>query len=366
MVHVFSALLPFGSIKCRPFTVWPNQDAYDAIIRLNAAASEAEVQSILAEYPAVAQDIVKDSSGKYRIYSNKDDANVKYTPYTSVNGGEPSPGQEQTLYYNRPSMETLEYRMKVAKIWNDSLFNDNRLDTVNFKIYEDGKLYATVTLDESKAVSGNAARWESEIVISPGIISDTVANGVRLNAGHTYTVEEEGLDYHYEFVAEAITPMLQNGVMVYLPDSDGDQALTATNHMRGSVTITKKLLDETGQEITQNIPEDEFTLTVTLLDKEGHPITGKTDQDDDAIWYKRLDADGNEVGDASVINSGGTITLQGGHSLRLINGPLGTQYLVTEAPGYSRGIHLGLHRIYICRQRAYPAGSAKSKCRWEL
>ncbi len=328
------------------FTVWPNQDAYDAVLKLNESNGDQQaISQILADYADIADQIVKDpETGEYRIYSNGD-ATLKYTQYTSTDGGEPVPGEEQTLYYPRPTMETLQYYMKVAKIWNDSIYPENRLKKVKFEIFEDYEdendtPYQTIILDASSQSETDPNRWEAIIPVSPGIESDQIVDGVRLNEGHLYTVHEslyingrwQLQDYHYEFDPEDVRPILLNGTMGYEGDANGDLALTGMNHVRGSVTITKKLLDESGIEITENLPEDEFTFQITLLSPgpEGTEIIGKTADDEDAIWYNKYDADGSAIGSADVINSGDIFTLKAGESIRLINVPIGVRYRVEE------------------------------------
>ena len=244
--------------------------------------------------------------------------------------------------------------MKVAKVWNDSVFSDKRQTKVKFKIYQDGApfaLYPEVVL-ESKDFPEGASRWEATIPVSPAIQSDTIVPGKKLNNGHEYTVEEYiwdettdpehpqwvkgNADFRYEFDPEKVTPVLLNGEMGYFGDADGDAALTGTNHVRSSVTITKRVLNKDGDELTADTLDEEFTFRITLKDKNGAEIKEKTQDDPDAIWYKRLKSDGTEEETATVINSGDTFTLKAGQSLRLINVPLGVKYKIEEIskPGY--------------------------------
>lgn len=310
------------------FTVWPNQDAYDAIMRLNNG--DATEEEIARDYPEVYANLKKEN-GKYVIYSNSD-AKVSFQKATSENGGEFELGEVQTLDYPRPTMETLEYKMKVAKVWKDSLYADNRPDSISFNIFEDGKLYKQVTLTSENAISEN--RWEIEIPISPGIISNKIISGdYKLNNGHIYTVEEvDNSDYHYDFDPEELTPMLDDGTMHFIGDTDADNALSGTNHMRGSMTITKKVIDSEGNDISSNesVASQDFKFKVYLRDSDGREITGKTENDKDAIWYRLLNENGQEIGTATVINSGDTFTLKSGHSLRLLNLPRSMSYKVEE------------------------------------
>ncbi len=345
------------------FTVWPNQDAYDAVLKLNEAGNDHEkIAQIFNEYSDIADQIIKDpDTGKYRIYSNGD-ATLKYTPYTSTDGGEPVPGEEETLYYPRPTMETLPYTMKVAKIWNDSIFPNHRVEKVKFDIKEDNEHYYSVILDARSQSARDPNVWEAEIPVSPGIESDQVVDGLKLNEGHVYTVTESFLidgkwvpqDYHYEFNPEGITPLLLNGEMGYEGDANGDKALTGTNNARGSVTIKKVIVDQSGNEITENLPDDAFTFKITLYSPGADlaEIKDKTAENDDAVWYNMIGRDGNVVGEASVINSGDTFTLKAGESLRLINVPIGIRYKVEEV---SSSIPDGFE--YVSTAYTYKTGS---------
>lgn len=292
------------------FTVWPNQDAYDAILKLNEGT--ATLEDIQRDYPDIAANL-KDENGKYTIYSNGD-ATVSYDKITTVNGVPQNP-ESKTLEYPRPVMETLQHKMKVAKIWKDSLYSNNRPDGIKFNIYEDGKFYKQVTLTSDNAVSED--RWETEIPISPGIISNTIIPDVKLNVGHLYTVEEaldegENSDCHYDFDPEMLRPMLDDGIMHFLGDEDGDESLSGTNHMRGSMTITKKVIDADGNDISydESVKDMEYQFKVHLIDSDGNEITKKTANDADSIWYRLLDEKGNEIGSATVINSGDVINLK--------------------------------------------------------
>ncbi len=314
------------------FTVWPNQDAYDAIMKLNNG--DATEEDIQRDYPAVYEHLTKEGD-KYVIYSNGD-AVVTYDKVTYVDDVQ----QERVsgeLSYPRPTMETLEYKMKVAKIWKDSLYPDHRPDSITFNIREDNEQYKIVTLTAADVSPDNPDKWEAEIPISPGIISDKIIEGVRLNGGHEYTVvEADTSDYHYDFEPEVLIPMLENGEMHFLGDEDGDEALSGTNHMRGSMTVTKKVVDEEGNDISSDaeVADKDFTFRVTLFKPVGEgdfeEITGRTTADDDAVWYRLLDDQNEEIGSASVINSGDTFTLKAGHSLRLLNLPMGFKYKIEE------------------------------------
>ena len=100
-----------------------------------------------------------------------------------------------------------------------------------------------------------------------------------------------------------------------------------TNDWKEKWYIIKVIVDERGN---LGSSDAEFRFRIYLIDPEGKEIKDKTKDDADAIWYKSLKDDGSEAADATVINSGGTFTLKAGHSLQLINVPVGMTYKVEE------------------------------------
>lgn len=367
------------------FTVWPDQDSYDAIMVLNDMIDEmiaegkplAEVDAYAEQhYPDIYPLLRKDDKNHYIVQSNAE-AELSYERFVVENDGEPRSLGRERAGYSFPNMETTTYEMSVSKIWNDNLYVDNRFKSVFFNVYEDydetpgavNEPYATVTLDASKRDPNDPYRWTDTIEISPGIIKTEVNGTEPINPGHRYRVFEVGYtdkygvfhdisnpddydDYRYEFVSEEVTPMLYDGHMVFLNDADGDGRLSGTNNLRGGINLYKKVLDVNGNEVYTN--EDyEFIFNVSVPDKyiigqdnQGNPIydpnayplwyTVYTDVNHDGKYDGPGDTNGPMVGMPDLGNGYGTledgdhVKIKPDQMLRIINVPIDTQYTFEE------------------------------------
>ena len=366
------------------FTVWPDQDTYDAILVLNDMIDEmiaegkppAKVDAYAEQhYPDIYPLLSKDDNNHYIVQSNAE-AELSYERMVVENGEPRSLGREKAGY-SYPNMETTTYNMSVSKIWNDNLYDDNRFKSVIFNIYEDydetpgavNEPYATVTLDASDRDPNDPYRWTETIEISPGIIKTEVNGTEPINPGHRYRVFEVGYidksdvfhdisnpddydDYRYEFVSEEVTPMLYDGHMKFLNDANDDGGLSGTNNLRGGINLYKKVLDSNGNPIYTN--EDyEFIFNVSVPDKyiigqdnQGNPIydsnayplwyTVYTDVNHDGKYNGPGDTNGPMVGMPDLGDGYGTledgdhVKIKSDQMLRIINVPIGTQYTFEE------------------------------------
>ena len=236
-------------------------------------------------------------------------------------------------------------KLKVVKLWNDNLYSVNRPESVNFNILKDGTKIGELTLTASDQMAGDSYRWEAQ-------------TNIELIEGAVYTLEEhipeeEISDYHYDFDTESIKVVVRDEEIILEGDTNADGALTAANHMRGSVTVTKHVVDQEGNKLQTEegydiLPDAGFTFKLYLKDKEGNAISGKTSSDEEAIWYRLLDDDGTQLRDSegvlipdAVINNGDTFTLKAGQSLRLLNVPVGTKYKIEEITVPNGYEHMG-------------------------
>ncbi len=363
------------------FTVWPDQDSYDAIMVLNDMIDEgktpAQVDAYAQEhYPDIYPLLRKDSSNHYIVQSNAE-AELSYERFIVENDGEPRSLGRERAGYSFPNMETTTYYMSVSKIWNDNLQDTNRFKSVIFNVYEDydetpgavNEPYATVTLDASDLDPNDPYRWTEMIEISPGIVKTEVNGTEPINPGHRYRVFEVGYtdkfdvfhdisnpddynDYRYEFISEEVTPMLYDGHMVFLNDADGDGRLSGTNNLRGGINLYKEVLDADGNQVYTN--EDyEFVFNVDIPEKYviGHDDQGNPTYDPNAypLWYTvytDVNHDGNyfgpedtngpsvglpDLGDGwGTLEDGDHVKIKSNQLLRIINVPIDTQYTFEE------------------------------------
>ena len=247
------------------FTVWPDQNALDDITDFLNGTKPYDPEA----YP----DIILNDDGSFSVYSNAA-GGVTYTETETVNG-EQTEGPPQTVEYERPVMVGCNAVMRVRKEWADpdpsyrpKDENGNLLPVV-LTVLRDGKPFAELTLSEQNG-------WESEIYIVPGLIcSDVSADPI--NAGHDYTVSEQGIAPGYELIGETIHPMLTDGVLVY--GGNGDSILTAVNRLKGSLRIRKQ--DPEGTPLPQ--------VTFRLTSENGETTELTTDETGTATFADLAD-----------------------------------------------------------------------------
>lgn len=356
------------------FTVWPNQEAYDAIIDLNYQIDNVmtpeEVDAYGREhYPDVYPYLRKNSANHFIVQSNAE-AELDYERFIVEDGGTPKSLGRETAGYSFPNMETTKHYLSVSKLWNDTLQDSNRFKSVVFEVYEDyddspgatNSTYATITLDASDQDPNDPYRWKKQIEISPGIIKTEINGDDPINEGHTYRVFEVGYtdkfgnfhdlhngndDYRYEFSQETVIPMLSDGSMILLNDADGDGELTGTNDLRGGINLYKETLGQDGNRIYTD-DEYEFILHYTVPERfiigeeNGHPVY---DPNAFPLWYTMytdVDMDGDYFGENDVagipdteegwgtLDDGDHVKIKSNQMIRIINVPIGTDYSFEE------------------------------------
>ncbi len=356
------------------FTVWPNQEAYDAIIDLNYQIDNVmtpeEVDAYgIEHYPDVYPYLRKNSANHFIVQSNAE-AELDYERFIVEDGGTPKSLGRETAGYSFPNMETTKHYLNVSKLWNDTLQDSNRFKSVVFEVYEDyddspgatNEPYATVTLDASNKDPNDPHRWKKQIEISPGIIKTEINGNDPINEGHTYRVFEVGYtdkygnfhdlhngndDYRYEFSQETVIPMLSDGSMILLNDADGDGELTGTNDLRGGINLYKETLGQDGNRIYTD-DEYEFILHYTVPERfiigeeNGHPVY---DPNAFPLWYTMftdVDMDGDYFGENDVagipdtadgwgtLDDGDHVKIKSNQMIRIINVPIGTDYSFEE------------------------------------
>ncbi len=285
------------------FTVWPDQNALDDITDFMNGTKPYDPET----YP----DIIQNDDGSYSVYSNAS-GGITYTETETVDGEE-IPGPTQTVEYERPVMTASGAVIRIRKQWEDDLDPSQRPTDENgvtlpvtLTILRDGEPFAEVTLSDDNG-------WEQELYIAPGLISTDISEDP-LNAGHDYTVSEEGIDPRYELVSETIHPMLVNGALGY--GGDGDGVLAATNRLKGGVRIRKIV------ENAAHYPDESFSFILSLTSAAGEPLA---DTQEGYILYR----DGT-TSEPIAVRDGDTITLKAGETFEIPRLPAGTVYTVRE------------------------------------
>jgi len=363
------------------FTVWPDQDAYDTVAEINNTADPKAAYDALD--PTVkAQILFDEETGSCSLKTNTE-AKAEFTTvktstekklpsgatpdgdtwkYTDPSGNvwtyvQNTDGtytgtttKDKSLTYDDvPSISLDKTTMKVRKVWVDGLTSgEDRPESINFTIYEDGVEYKTVTL------TGDGDIWEAEINIAPGIYvtpgtHGTAATGdtsgiLEGSEGHVYTILETSAENHYDFSTTPVKPMLngttstEGDMIEYLTKttwSSSEAALTATNTVKDGIYIYKKVTTDGTDEIDC---DKQFTFKITLEDAEGNPVyTSGQGVSGDLGWRIDKEDASRPDGYAEVqrdyyTSTDGTVTLTMDASgrIRIVNVPVGTTFTVEE------------------------------------
>jgi len=224
------------------FVVWPKQEAYDILSKLN----NGDIASYNDLTDEQKKQIKQLPGGGYGLQTNTDEGNTveytRYESYTSAPDGAVMAADGNSFTYNgktytkttdstgktifvnettgsddftNPDPVPLNStKMTVKKVWDDSLTSaEDRPQSITLEVTADGQDFHEVTL------SGTENVWEAEIEIAPGIYVtpgdyDTAASGdkagvLKDSEGHVYSVTEKsyvdnkgnthtGIENHYE------------------------------------------------------------------------------------------------------------------------------------------------------------------------
>lgn len=338
-----------GETVAVSFVVWPSQDVLDKVADLNNG--KISYDELDAETKA---QIVANRDGTYSLKTNEDFPTLDYSVVKTkiVNGQTSSQTIKMpTLNFVNPTPVPLnEKKLTVEKLWEDSLDESQRNDPenpiveVSLDFYKESEKYNTAPI---VLKSENSWKQEDFISIAPGIMVSSgheafelgkahVAGYAVLEAGHDYHFEEINGDYHFELTKNTYHPMLVDNVLknvVFEYDSEGNivgiesmedlETLSATNTLKGGINVTKKVIDENGEDYETN---KKFELTISLKDKNGENYG--------EFEYKAYDKDGNKLAEFADGNktATGSLTIELGkdETVRLVNINSGTTYSVEE------------------------------------
>ena len=344
------------------FKVWPSQEAYDYIARLNNGTMD------YATLPADVKAQIIKSGNTYTLKTNEPDANTTYQAATKTGTTVTVTGDTQALMF--PSVEDLKLsadRMKVRKEWINSLDADARWKSPVTLLLTDseGNLYKSIDLNED-----NEYTAENNF-ISCGLAKIENGELVIYEQGHDFRLTEpENYAYYWDLDSQIYRPMIIDATLTMLIKTDapagmgsltcytyqgakyyriaggtykavstGDAAatLTATNIRRSNLNLTKKVVDEERKPV---ISSDAFTFTITIHDAHGDQVwfSVQKDPDDTDTIVKDLStsADAQVSGGKNTgyyyANSGTpiTVSIEPGWNLRFTNLPNGTTYTISE------------------------------------
>ena len=182
--------------------------------------------------------------------------------------------------------------------------------SVTLTMYENGVKYKDYTFYPVWDTTQNRYTWKSaDFSIAPALLvskhpggskiyKTVTLGGVKyyvLNDGHEYTLEEEVVDYHFEFSADSYHPALVDGVLYNVKfnvDDDGFivngstatihgnklETFTGTNTLKGRLYVEKKTVVPAGT-IGVDLATTTFDVKVTLTDRDGQVISSLQDED---------------------------------------------------------------------------------------
>ena len=350
------------------FKVWPSQEAYDYIAKLNNGTIQYDnlPENVRAQ-------IIKNGS-TYTLKTNEPNANTTYQPAIRTGDKVTVSGEVKTLLF--PSVTDLNLsvdKMKVRKDWVNSLDPDSRWKTPVQLLLTDGagNLYKSIDLNEDNEYTAE------DNFISCGLAKIENNELVIYEQGHDFKLTEpEEYAYYWDLDSQIYRPMIIDAQLTMLvkvdaPSGMGDKTyythqgikyykigngtykaistgdaaaeITATNIRRSNLNLTKKVVDENGDPATTT---EVFTFTITVNDSQAVNdsqdqqvwFSVQTDADDTSTIVKNLstnavaeEKDGEKTG-YYYADSGSAITvsIQPGWNLRFTNLPNGTTYKITE------------------------------------
>ena len=343
------------------FIVWPDQDAMDLIADLNN--KKVSYDSLTDKQKAQ----ITGSEGNYSLKTNTE-AKLDYSILVNNDGTISKVPQDPITLTPPDPMPLYIDKLDLEKKWDDTLDPSQREEVegmVKLDFYKDNIKYVFPGAEDG-IVLKEEENWKKQkfVSIATGIMvsEDSPAydatkyqvitfNGKQyciLEAGHDYYFKEEAINSHFELTAYKYHPMLVDGKLhnfTFEKDADGNitgviegkeiSQVSATNTIKGGVSITKKVVDPSGAEIDS---DDPFTITMHMLTPEGQPYYydyriyyGEKNpeyeshivlNDDGTVKYSRTDhIHGN--GDA-------TVTIYPGDEIRFVNVDADTRYYVEE------------------------------------
>ena len=337
------------------FLVWPSQQAYDIIAKLNNGTITYDSLT-----DAQRAQIIKNGN-TYTLVTNCNDPDTTYKKATKSGSSVSTTGETKQLFFNTVRNLGLDVdKLTIKKEWVNNLDPDDRWKTeVIMDVKGDGELFKTVTLNESN-------NWtDSDSFISCGLIK-TNSDGTYqvLEKGHDFVIEEPAeYAYYWNFDTNIYRPMIIGTTLTMLVkdeagtyEIDGNKyrtlnqdeaaaTLTATNIRRSNLNLTKVLKDQDGNDITSDSTDlFEFKITVNNINAD----KGSADNldSDYYVWFSAYDPAAGatvhgletnatpEAGDTGFYYAASgteiSVKLQPGWNLRFTNLPTGTTYTIQE------------------------------------
>jgi len=309
------------------FNVYPSQYTYDLIADLRNGTKDYNNDN---DVPPEVRQYLHKNGNTYTLDTNTRNADgtstatITYTDTRITDPTDPNYGTQTYTYTNPTPVGTNVETISVEKIWDNDI--DGRKDrAVQLELKRDGSKVLDISLDgkidnniELETLPGEETQpWKaSNIFIATGLAKTVNGNLVVLDAGHDYTFGELGSEaYNWELESITVHPMIIDGTLTELTLVEGsttcpsgetcytinnklykvsgnNPTITATNHRRSNINITKTVDGESAD------PDQEFEFTIKIDQKDENNQTipsVDTKDHNDYLWFSVQDSDGNWV-----------------------------------------------------------------------
>ncbi|MBR3319600.1 hypothetical protein IKG06_03820 [Candidatus Saccharibacteria bacterium] len=277
------------------FSVWPKQNSLDLVSDLNNGLIDYD------ELTSVQKAQIAGSDGNYTLKTNTDFPTVTYSTITTttVNGQTTTVVSDPvTKNIDNPDpVDLYSGNLTVKKKWEDDLDSDQQNDyggKVTLDLYKDNTIVETYELSKDNGWSS-----EKDYSIAPGVMVYSTSKAVQgeeyetlsfdgheyviLEQGHRYYLDEQDITSHYYLTKYEYHPMIVNGVIknvlfdydnagniTAIKDIESLNSLSATNTLKGGISILKEVHDKDGK----NIDELDEVFKVRLSFKDSsYPYT---------------------------------------------------------------------------------------------
>ncbi len=347
-------LSPLGMLKDGysyqvDFVVWPNQDSYDLVADLNNGNLPEGVTEDWTDLDWYEKDgkryqiggisgypyIARYENGIYSALSNTEQYIKYYKVDNKVVNGEETvifDGPKTTEKDPPPPMPLIDRKVKVQKVWNDSLdpvqlnelvnkneesyqvelvlqrADEDYIDDIVIKPVKDDEEnvlrtwpekddeghdvehYISAGLMVSEAEAKDSGLYDS-INKNPSKFKQVIYNNTKyfiLEPGYNYQFAENSLDSHFELENRVYHPMVVDGTLMDVTFSGNTistmvsmegvaNTLTASNTLKAGININKELVDIADTQRAYLDTDEYFTVKVTLKDKDNEPVFDTTD-----------------------------------------------------------------------------------------
>ena len=345
------------------FDCWPSQTTLDIA---------ADIKNDPSSYNSLDENIKK--------YINPD-GSLKTNTTASFSYTDTRTGKSNSEEYDNPDPVTTSAieQLAISKEWENDL-DGQQAEPIVLTVTRDEEPHYTMRLgDPEDPDDPDSPRvWTDDIFISIGILRHSEAGAYTdsegekfevLEKGHDFTFEEPSdLGYYWELEVPTVRPMLVDGTMTMLilkeakapynnPDNTteytiegktyytgatGAASLTAVNHRRARLNITKVVDGEDAD------PDQTFPFTVTVNDSKASEGSEDNLNSDYWVWFsvwnggpvdcvtseanKEYDEETGEWTGYYYVKSGTAIQLdlKEGDNLRFLNLPTDTKYTIVE------------------------------------